>query len=63
MHLQNGSVFYIWTRASNLSAMRDLGVGLVSGDTSGVMSGCGVRVVAVESCLVQPLVLKAGLLV
>ena len=52
MHLQNGSVFCIWIRASNLSAVRDLGVGLVTGEMSGVLSGGTVELLAVASCLV-----------
>ena len=38
IHLQKGSVFCIWRRASNLSAVQDLdvesGVGMMSGITS-----------------------------
>ena len=52
MCLQNGSVFCIWIRASNLSAVRDLGVGLVTGETSGVISSGTVELLAVGSCLV-----------
>ena len=60
MHLLNGSVFCIWSRASSLSAVRVLGVGLVTGETSGVISSGTMGLVAVESCLVWLLVLKAG---
>ena len=60
MHLQNGSVFCIWSRASTLFAVRVLGVGLVTGEMSGVISGGAVGLQAVGSCLVQLLVLKAG---
>ena len=48
------------SRASNLSAVSDLGVGLVSGEMPGVIAGGAEEVVMVESCLVQLLVLKAG---
>ena len=58
--LLNGSVFCIWIRASNLSAVRDLGVGLVTGEMSGVISGGTVELLVVGSCLVQLLVLKAS---
>ena len=57
MCLQNGSVFCIWIRASYLS---DLGFGLVTGETSGVMSGDIVELLVVWYCLAQLLVLKAG---
>ena len=60
IHLQNGSAFYIWRRASSLSAVRVWGIGLVTGETSGVMSAGIVELLAVGSCLVQLLVLKAG---
>ena len=60
MHLQNGSVFCTWSRASNLSAVKVLGVGLVTGEMSGVISGGTVELLAVRYCLVQLLVLKAG---
>ena len=60
MHLLNGSVFCIWSRASSLSAVRVLGVGLVTGEMSGVISSGTVELLAVGSCLVWLLVLKAG---
>ena len=60
MHLQNGSVFCIWSRASSLSAVRVLGVWLVAGETSGVISGDTVELLVMGSCLVWLLVLKAG---
>ena len=60
MHLQNGLVFCSWSRTSSLSAVRVLGVGLVTEETSGVISGGTVELLAVGSCLVQLLVLKAG---
>ena len=60
MDLQNGLVFCIWSRASSLSAVRVLGVGLVTGEMSGVISGVTVELLTVGSCLVQLLVLKAG---
>ena len=60
MHLQNGLVFCISSRVSNLSAVRDLGVGPVSGEMLGVTSGGAVELMAWWSCLVWLLVLKAG---
>ena len=59
MSLQNGSVFCIWSRASSLSAVRVLGVGLVTQEMSGVISSGTVGLWEVGSCLVQLLVLKA----
>ena len=59
MCLQNGSLFCIWSRASSLSAVRVLGVGPVAGETSGVIPGDTVELLAVGSCLFQLLVLKA----
>ena len=58
--LQNGSVLCIWSNASNLSAVRGLGVGVASGEIFGETSGCGVEVVSGESFLVQLLVFEAG---
>ena len=52
IHLQNGLVFCIWSRASSLFAVRDLGVGLVTGETSGVISGGTMELLAVGSFLV-----------
>ena len=60
MHLQNGSVFCIWSRASNLSPVRVLGIGIVSGATFGVVFVCVSELLDVESCLVSLLVWKAG---
>ena len=42
IHLQKGYVFCIWRRASNLSAVKDLGVGSDVGVMSGVMCCCAV---------------------
>ena len=61
MYLQNGSVFCIWSKASSLSAVRVLGVGLVIGEMSGEISSGTVELLAVGSCLVLLLMLKAGL--
>ena len=41
-HLQKGSVFCIWKRASNWSAVKVLGVGFGVGTMSGVTSCCAV---------------------
>ena len=41
--LQKGSVFCIWRRASNLSAIRDLGVGSGVDAPSGATLGCVVE--------------------
>ena len=60
MHLQSGSVFCIWRRASNLSTVRVLGVGVVSGETSGVVFSSVVELFDVDCCLVWLLVLKVG---
>ena len=43
IHLQKGPVFSIWRRASNLSAVRDLGVGSGVEMMSGVIRGCAVE--------------------
>ena len=61
IHLQNGSVLCICSSASNLSAVRGLGIGVASEEIFGETSGCGVGVVSGESLLAQLLVLKAGL--
>ena len=42
--LQKGPVFCIWRRASNLSAVRDLGVVCGTGETSGIILGCTVDI-------------------
>ena len=47
MHLQTGSVFCIWSRASSLSAVRVFSVGLVTGEMSGIISGGNVELLAV----------------
>ena len=60
IYLQNGSVFCIWSRASHLSAVRVLGVGLLTGETSGVISSGTVELSAVGSSLVWLLVFKVG---
>ena len=56
--LQKGSVFYIWRRASNLSVVRDLGIGFGTGETSVVILGCAVEVSGVRCCRFWFLVLK-----
>ena len=61
MCLQNGSVLYICSNASNLSAVSGLGVEVVSWEILGKISGCGVGVVLGETFCVQLLVLKVGL--
>ena len=58
--LQKGSVFWIWRRASNLSAIRDLGVGSGTGETSGIILGCTVEVSGVRCWWVWLHVLKVG---
>ena len=60
IHLQKGLVFCIWRRASNLCAVRDLGVGFGTGETSGVILGFAVEVSGVRHCWVWFLVLKVG---
>ena len=60
IHLQKGSVFCIWRRASNLSAVGDLGIGVGTGETSGVILGCVVKVSGVGCWWVWLLLLKAG---
>ena len=60
IHLQKGLVFCIWRRASNLSAVRDLGVGSGIGVMSGVILGCAVEGSGARHCPVWLLVLKAG---
>ena len=42
IHLQKGSVFCIWIRSSNLSAVKDLGVGSGVSMMSDVTSCCAV---------------------
>ena len=42
IHLEKGSVFCIWRRASNQSTVKDLGVGSGVGVMSGVTSCCAV---------------------
>ena len=58
--LQKGLVFCMWRRASNLSAVRDLGVWFGTGETPGVILGCAVEVSSGRCCGVWLLVLKAG---
>ena len=60
MHLQNGSVLCICSKASNLSAVSGFGVVVDSWEIWGEIAGCGVEVVLEEVCCVQLLVLKAG---
>ena len=58
--LHKGSVFCICSRACNLSAVRDFGVGSFVSETSGVISGCEVEVSIVRHSWPWLLVLKAG---
>ena len=58
--LQKGSIFCIWRRASNQSAVRDLGVGSGVDVLSGVMFGCVVEGSGARHCSVWFLVLKTG---
>ena len=48
MHLQNGSILCIWSRASSLSAVRVLGVGSVAGEKYGVIFGDTVELLVVD---------------
>ena len=48
--LQKGSVFCIRRRASNLSAVKDLGVGSGADVMSGVILGCAVEVSGARHC-------------
>ena len=48
--LQKGSVFCIWRRASNLSAVRDLGIKSGVDMMSGVILGCAVEESGVRHC-------------
>ena len=50
IHFQKGSVFCIWRRASNLSAVRDLGVGSGVDTMSGVILGCAVEGFGARHC-------------
>ena len=59
--LQNRSVLCICSNASNLSAVRGLGVEVASGKIFGETSGCGVEVVSGVFFWVWLLVLKGGL--
>ena len=59
--LQKGSIFCIWRRASNLSAVKDLGVGSDVGVMSDVTCCCAVDWSDARCCWVWLLVLKAGL--
>ena len=52
MHLQNGSVLCICSKASSLSAVSGLGVVMDSWEIWGEISGCGVEVVLEEVCCV-----------
>ena len=58
--LQKGSVFSIWRRAPNLSAVKDLDVGCDVGVMSGVTCCCAVDWSDARHCWVWLLVLKAG---
>ena len=48
--LQKGSVFCIWRRASNLSAVKDFDVGSGVDVMSGVIFGCAVEVSGARHC-------------
>ena len=50
IHLQKGSVFYIWGRASNLFAVRDLGVGSGFDVMSGATPCCVVEESGARHC-------------
>ena len=50
IHLWKGSVFCIWRRASNLSAVKDFGVGSSVDAMSGVILGGIVGVSGLECC-------------
>ena len=60
MHLQNGSVLCICSKASNLSAASGCGVVVDCWEIWGEVLGCGVEVALEKVCCVQLLVLKAG---
>ena len=61
MHLQNGYVLCICSKASNLSNVSGFGVVVDSWEILGEISGCGVEVALEEVCCVWLLVLQAGL--
>ena len=50
IHLQKGFVFCIWLRVSNLSAVKDLGVGSGVDLLSGVTLGCIVEESGARHC-------------
>ena len=50
IHLQKGSVFCIWRRTFNLSAVRDFGVGSGDDTMSGVILGCGAEESGARHC-------------
>ena len=50
IHLQKGSVFCIWRSASNLSVVKDFGVGSGVDVVSGVILGCAVEVSGARHC-------------
>ena len=50
IHLQKGSVFCIWRRASNLFTVKDFGVGSGVDTMSSVILGGIVRVSGTEHC-------------
>ena len=58
--LQKGLIFFIWRRASNLSAVKDLGVGSGVDMMPGVTSHHVVEGSDARHCSVWLLVLKAG---
>ena len=61
IHLQKGSLFCIWRRASNLSDVPDCGVGSDGVVISGVTCCCAVDWSDARYCWGWFLVLKAGL--
>ena len=60
MHLQDGSVLCICTKASNLSNVSGFGIVVDSWESLGEISGCGIEVALGKVCCVQLLVLKVG---
>ena len=60
MHLQNGPVLCICSNASNLSAVSGFGVGVVSWEILGEISGCGVSMVLGKAILCMTSGIKSG---
>ena len=60
MHLHNGFLLCICSKASNLSAVSSFGVVVDSWEIWVEASGCGVEVALEEVCCAQLLVLKAA---